>query len=371
MHRPVCVPRPAGFTPTPVRSRRKKVSTEEQATTAVDKFRALVRAAIPPRILAGVIYPLISLWHRLCRDRLNPALERIRLGAGVLRSKILLRSPGKAARAIGKIDAQWEERIADVLACPDNAHIPRVGDAGALRGSCVTMHNGLKIRALGYYGAGIMNLLIRNRGVHEPQEERAFQEVLARVKPGGVMIEAGAYWGFYSLWFASSVDRARCYLLEPDPRNIEAGRQNFALNGQRGNFFQLALGNRFSTQLLTAELTTLDAFCTAQGVDHVDILHADIQGAEMDMLRGAEGMLKGGRIDYVFLSTHSNVLHYGCADLLTGHSYEILCSADRDETYSLDGLLVARVRGCDGPSSLMISKKPQAHHASAGGLQNT
>jgi hypothetical protein len=88
------------------------------------------------------------------------------------------------------------------------------------------------------------------------------------------------------------------------------------------------------------------------------------------MLGGAEGLLTESRIDYVFISTHSNDLHYGCADVLTGHDYEILCSADRDETYSLDGLLVARKRGCPGPPSLTISKKPLAHPSRVGAMQN-
>ena len=31
--------------------------------------------------------------------------------------------------------------------------------------------NGVKVYANSYYGSGMLNLLIKNKGVHEPQEE--------------------------------------------------------------------------------------------------------------------------------------------------------------------------------------------------------
>jgi hypothetical protein len=49
-------------------------------------------------------------------------------------------------------------------------------------------------------------------GHHEPQEEKVFHEVLKQIRPGGVMIELGAYWGYYSLWFHKNIVRATNYL---------------------------------------------------------------------------------------------------------------------------------------------------------------
>lgn len=72
----------------------------------------------------------------------------------------------------GSSKTAWEDRIAMVLQCPDNALIPRVPDAGLARGGTITMHNGVKILAGSYYGAPIVRLLKESRGVHEPQEER-------------------------------------------------------------------------------------------------------------------------------------------------------------------------------------------------------
>jgi FkbM family methyltransferase len=45
---------------------------------------------------------------------------------------------------------------------------------------------------------------------------------------------------------------------------------------------------------------TVDAFCAMHGIGHIDILKTDAQGSDLDVLRGAEGMLTGGRVSFVF-----------------------------------------------------------------------
>ena len=322
-------------------------------------MRGKIRDAIPRRILVGAIYPIIAAFHRLREKHIAAGLEYLQLTAETLGSKLHLRSSRAATCAVGQIDSDWEQRIADALECPDNDRIPRCENAGKLSGSCITMHNGIRIRALSYYGAGILNLLIKNRGVHEPQEELAFQEVLTFVPPGAVMIELGAYWGFYSLWFASMVRNPTCYLVEPDPRNIESGKQNFKINGKKGNFYKAAAGDLSTTQLRTGKLITVDDFCRKQKLSHIDILHADIQGAELSMLQGARSLLSESRIDFIFLSTHSNSLHYACLDFLTKFGYVVLCSADCDQTYSYDGLLVVKRGSIQQPEKISISLKGQ------------
>ena len=101
----------------------------------------------------------------------------------------------------GKLNLS-ENRIEKVCSSPENNFIKRVPDAGKISNGWITMHNGIQVSALGYYGKGILNMLVRNLGVHEPEEERVFQEVLKYVQPGSTMIEAGSYWAFYSLWFS-------------------------------------------------------------------------------------------------------------------------------------------------------------------------
>lgn len=264
------------------------------------------------------------------------------------------------SQALGDVTPEWRARIDDVLAAPDNASIPRLPNAGEVANGVVTMHNGIQVSALGYYGAGVLNMLVENRGVHEPQEERAFAEVLRHLPPDATMIELGAYWGFYSLWFASTVARPRCYLLEPSLTNLCSGMMNFRRAGRRAHFEHAYAGAVESAGNYDgdAPTVTVDAFCRRRKLERVTILHADTQGAEVDVLRGADGMLAGNRIDYLFLSTHTNALHEACLQRLRGHQYAILASADLDQSYALDGVIVARRSGLAEPLSVTISQKP-------------
>src|SRR5262245_43352844 len=81
-------------------------------------------------------------------------------------------------KAVREFEAMWAQRHLDVLGCPDNDHIPRVADAGAVRDGTQVMHNGIRVHVGSYYGSEVTRMLERNRGVHEPQEERVFGEVL-------------------------------------------------------------------------------------------------------------------------------------------------------------------------------------------------
>ena len=88
--------------------------------------------------------------------------------------------------------SEWDARIADVLACPDYAALPRVTGAGRVKDGVQTMHNGVKVVKDCYYRWRGTLMFAATEGVPEPQEERVFTEVLKFVPPGGVMIELGA-----------------------------------------------------------------------------------------------------------------------------------------------------------------------------------
>ena len=45
------------------------------------------------------------------------------------------------------------------------------------------------------------------------------------------------------------------------------------------------------SETVDVEVRRLDAFCRDEGIGHVDVLKIDVQGAEVEVLRGAEGLL--------------------------------------------------------------------------------
>ncbi len=242
----------------------------------------------------------------------------------------------------------WGDRVRDVLACPDNAYIPRVASAGMVKDGHLIMHNGLRVYELSYDGSGPRDLMQQNKGVHEPQEERLFMEVLKCLSPGSTMLEFGSYWAFYSMWFYSEVPEARCLCVEPASRNIQMGKDNFALNfgasPPRVLFKQAFAGQKDTIESAELEIPTVsvDGLLSKHGISRLALLHADTQGHELDVLLGATGSLSSAAVDYIFLSTHTNELHRLCIDQLRRHRYRILADIDLLETYSFDGLIVAQ-----------------------------
>ncbi len=255
-----------------------------------------------------------------------------------------------------KVDKVWEQRIQIVKASPDNERIHTVKGAGSISPKYQLMHNGLKIHLGSYYNMGNAILLKENKGIHEPQEEYVFQEVLKKLPAGASMMELGSYWAFYSMWFQQAIEQASCYMVEPDPHKMNFGKLNFTLNKMKGTFID---GFISSEAVLNQNIPTLtvDHIMDIQGIDFLDVLHSDIQGYEYNMLQGAENSLRAQKFGYIFISTHSNELHTGCMELLKQFNYTILCEANLDESYSWDGLIVAKNKKYQGLEEITISKR--------------
>jgi hypothetical protein len=234
-----------------------------------------------------------------------------------------------------------EERTMDVVNDPNNEYIPRIKGAGQISDGLQTMHNGIKIVENCYYGTWMSNLLKLNKGVHEPQEERVFQEVLKFIKPHSTMIELGAYWSFYSLWFYKTIKNATCIMVEPNSENLLVGKQNFLLNNAKGIFINDTISNSG---------ITINDIMGNYNIDHVDILHSDIQSAEGTMLKQTQRLISKGAISYMFISTHGQTLHYECKEILEQCGCDIICSVDFDhQTHCYDGILVAKNKEAHDP----------------------
>src|SRR5262245_51425360 len=92
-------------------------------------------------------------------------------------------------------------RFREVVSDPLNLLIERVPMAGVVEGTDVCLHNGNRVPVVGehaYYGA-FSQLLVINRGVHEPLEEYVFQQLIKTLPEAPLMIELGAYWSHYSM----------------------------------------------------------------------------------------------------------------------------------------------------------------------------
>jgi len=226
-------------------------------------------------------------------------------------------------------------RFREIISDPLNLLIRRVPDAGLVTENLVTLHNGLRVPFSGphaYYD-GFSDILALNRGVHEPLEEYAFQQLLNVLPAAPTLLELGAYWGHYSMWLKQHRPQAQVHLVEPVLGHLQAGMANFHRHGFDAEFIHAFVG---------AQQFRVDQFVAQRGLQQLDLLHADIQGHEVEMLLCCETLLAAGRITYAFVSTHSQDLHCQTAALLRKHGYRIEVQADFDGgTTSYDGFVFA------------------------------
>src|SRR5262249_40387594 len=53
--------------------------------------------------------------------------------------------------------------------------------------------------------------------------------------------------------------------------------------------------------IIDVPITTLDAHAATEDLEHIDFLKIDVEGFELDVLRGARGLLRDGRVRQILL----------------------------------------------------------------------
>jgi FkbM family methyltransferase len=161
-----------------------------------------------------------------------------------------------------------------------------------------------------------------------PEEYRAFRSA---VRPGDVVLDAGANVGSYTLLFAIWAGAAgRVFAFEPAPDAREGLRQHLELNGLAGRVeivpvalsstvgsvpFHIdgasganaiaAASDRSAARAIEVETTTIDAFCEEHRLCP-DVVKIDVEGAELDVIRGARRALTRAGV-HAFVEFHPRV----------------------------------------------------------------
>jgi FkbM family methyltransferase len=255
-------------------------------------------------------------------------------------------------------------RIALTVAVRDTDVIPKVPGAGEVivrdGERLQVMHNGIVVSEGLYHGAWMAEIIRQLRGHHEPQEELAFHTVLERLAMSSespIMVELGSFWAYYSIWAKHRIPSAQLILLEPDPLNLAVGRRNLELNGMDGQVLQAAVGSEHDTVVTLAwesdnqphptRQMTVDGLMRDLSIERIDLLLADVQGAETAMLLGAAGALAAQRIRFLVLSTHHHSIsgdpltHQRCLRILRDAGAHLVAEHSVTESCSGDGLIVA------------------------------
>lgn len=266
----------------------------------------------------------------------------------------------------------WSEedvaRIQLTSSCRDCDYLPKVDGAGECFGEKLEfqrMHNGVVIRRGSYHGEWMTEVIQNLQGHHEPQEEKVFAEVLACLKPGATMVELGSFWAYYSMWFQRAVPDGKTILIEPNADKLVIGQEHLALNGMDGIFIRGFIGAEplevarfmdWDGKTYEIKQVAVDDMMRQLKLDTIDVLHADVQGAEHDMLLGATDALANHKIGYLFISTHG-CEHGRCLKMLDKYGYRVIAQHTVLESYSGDGLIVAAAPDRDKPETVQISHR--------------
>lgn len=148
--------------------------------------------------------------------------------------------------------------------------------------------------------------------------ETGTADVIKKItKSTDTVIDIGANIGWYTILFSSLLTDGSCHAFEPSPNIYTKLLKNCSLNGLGTNivFNQAALGasdgkvelhtfshlghghSSLSTlghadyTTVTADMLTLDQYIQQHNLSNVDIIKMDVEGAEMEVLKGAHLLL--------------------------------------------------------------------------------
>jgi FkbM family methyltransferase len=273
-------------------------------------------------------------------------------------------------------------RIEMTTSCRDTDVLEKVADAGLVleeHGRRVQMmFNGIRVPAGGYFGEWMSEIIQRLEGHHEPQEELIFHELMKHVPPDGAMVELGAFWAYYCTWFLrGGPTTRRAIAVEPDGVHLEVGRETARLNEVDVEFVHACVGDHHEDMIefdtadghgtFAIPMVTVPEIMAERGLDRLEILHCDTQGQELRVIQSCEALLRGGRIRFVVVSTHSHhisgdpLIHQKCLAALTAYGGRILAEHDVHESFSGDGLIVASFgETVDWPADLHMSRNRQS-----------
>jgi len=131
-----------------------------------------------------------------------------------------------------------------------------------------------------------------------------------------VVFDVGANTGEYASVIQKNNNQAVIHCFEPDPRAFESLKlnkgltaNNFALGDKSGqrhlNLSKKSEHNSFLTNETNSigsanvMVSTLDEYCRARSITHIDLLKIDVEGWEYHVLQGGKELFGNNGVDYV------------------------------------------------------------------------
>ncbi|MCU0317341.1 MAG: FkbM family methyltransferase [Fimbriimonadaceae bacterium] len=171
------------------------------------------------------------------------------------------------------------------------------------------------------------------------------------ILPGMIVWDVGAHCGYTVLLACRRVgDRGKVFAFEPNPENLwylrshiewngisnatvfpcalagEVGEATFVLRGSGTG----SLGHIDGGREISVIVRTVDEIVSTGEAVGPDFIKMDVEGAELDLLRGAIGALVTRPVR-LLIATHSAQLHEQCRAFLAAQGYEVLEAGRTEE----------------------------------------
>ena len=174
-------------------------------------------------------------------------------------------------------------------------------------------------------------------GTYERKQSLTFLE---KCRGERVLWDLGAHVGYYTLLFKSINKESKVYSFEPIESNFRYFQRHITLNqmnkvtlfenavSRKDGVLKFARGNHVGGKLsengdMTVYSVKLSRLLDEGILEYPDIIKMDIEGAEFEVLKDLEILLKSNRKPSIFLSTHSNEVHDACLSFINSLEYSI------------------------------------------------
>jgi len=193
-------------------------------------------------------------------------------------------------------------------------------------------------------------------------KEIARQELLGMMNKGDTIIDIGANVGDVSLHAAKIIgDKGSVHSFEPDPINFQRLSKNWKNNhfsnivlnnlgiGNEKGSFNLAIvreGNQGMNRIVASDASdinsnridviTLDSYVRENDLKKVDLIKIDVEGFEMNVLKGSKEVINAFRPSFFIELDDSNLREQGSSakelvELLEGYDYQIRNAESKEQ----------------------------------------
>ncbi|HBT93791.1 MAG TPA: hypothetical protein DEB23_05980, partial [Chitinophagaceae bacterium] len=154
------------------------------------------------------------------------------------------------------------------------------------------------------------------------------------LRKNSIVFDIGANMGFYTIWISRSIDElGQIHSFEPDTKNFKRLSQNISINQFKGQFhtnnvavskqngkMKMTIGfdgenhlvpSNFGGNSSIINVVCLDDYCNQHNINRIDFVKIDVEGFELDVLKGGIYLLTQKNVDVIQLEINRALINSG------------------------------------------------------------